>query len=87
MRMPVSLSVGQAEYCARCCSVLSLALKPNNNTLKNLVKKPVAITTPFVARKKSSGKKDRGYDAEVGVVDSTRGGGTIFGFILTKLGP
>ena len=52
-----------------------------------LVKKPVAITTPFVARKKSSGKKDRGYDAEVGVVDSTRGGGTIFGFILTKLGP
>lgn len=52
-----------------------------------LVKKPDAITTPFVARKKSSGKKDRGYDAEVGVVDSTRAVGTIFGFILTKLGP
>lgn len=51
-----------------------------------LVKKPIAITTPFVARKKSSGKKDRGYDAKVGVVDSTRVGRAIFRFYFTELG-
>ena len=51
-----------------------------------LGKNLVAITTPIVTPIKRLRKKARGYDAKVGVVDSTRRVGVIFGFILAKLG-
>ena len=41
---------------------------------------------PFVISKKRIRKKARGYDAKVGVVDSTRVGRAIFRFYFTELG-
>ena len=51
-----------------------------------LGKNLVAITTPIVTPIKRLRKKARGYDAKVGVVDSTRVGRAIFRFYFTELG-
>ena len=51
-----------------------------------LGKNLVAITTPILTPIKRFRKKARGYDAKVGVVDSTRVGRAIFRFYFTELG-
>ena len=51
-----------------------------------LGKNLVAITTPIVTPIKRLRKKARGYDAKVGVVDSTRASRAIFRFYFTELG-